>query len=61
MTWGPLSTAWPGWPAVSPSPPVAVERPVALGIAWEVTAGRRNRVFAYDSWLTILSEEAEPL
>jgi hypothetical protein len=34
---------------------------VGLGIARELTGGRRNRVFAYDRYLSILSEGAEPL
>jgi hypothetical protein len=34
---------------------------VALEIAREVTGGRRNRVFAYDAYLAILGEGAEPL
>jgi Fic family protein len=44
-----------------PTAAKAMERLVALGIAREVTGGRRNRVFAYDAYLTILSEGAEPL
>ena len=39
----------------------AVEPLVALGIAREITGGRRNRVFAYDAYLAILGEGAEPL
>ena len=34
---------------------------VALGIVREITAGRRNRLFANDAYLTILSEGTEPL
>ncbi|MHB1344616.1 MAG: Fic family protein [Thermoleophilia bacterium] len=34
---------------------------VELGIVREITGGRRNRVFAYDTYLSILSEGAEPL
>jgi Fic family protein len=34
---------------------------VELGIAREVTGRRRKRVFAYDRYLTILSEGTEPL
>lgn len=34
---------------------------VELGIAREITGGRRNRVFAYDACLSVLSEGAEPL
>jgi hypothetical protein len=36
-------------------------RPWPLGIAREITGGQRNRLFAYDSYLAILSESAEPL
>ena len=32
-----------------------------LGIARELTGGRRNRLFAYDAYLSILSEGTEPL
>ena len=39
----------------------AVEQLVALGIAREITGGRRNRVFVYDGYLAILGEGAEPL
>lgn len=34
---------------------------VELGIAREITGGRRNRVFGHDACLSILSEGAEPL
>jgi hypothetical protein len=34
---------------------------VALGIVRELTGGRRNRVFAYDRYLAILNEGAEPV
>jgi len=34
---------------------------VALGIARELTGQRRNRIFAYDRYLSILSEGTEPL
>ena len=34
---------------------------VELGIAREVTGRRRNRLFAYDAYLTILREGTEPL
>ncbi|WP_353617934.1 Fic family protein [Synechococcus sp. CCY 0621] len=44
-----------------PTAAKAMERLVALGIAREVTGGRRNRVFAYDAYLAILGEGAEPL
>ncbi len=33
---------------------------VKLGIAREITGQRRNRIFAYDRYLTILSEGTEP-
>jgi hypothetical protein len=32
-----------------------------LGIARELTGKRRNRLFAYDQYLAILSEGTEPL
>ena len=38
-----------------------LETLVELGIAREITGGRRNRLFAYDAYLAILSEGAEPL
>jgi DNA-binding transcriptional regulator GbsR (MarR family) len=34
---------------------------VDLGIARELTGRRRNRIFAYDRYLSILSEGMEPL
>jgi Fic family protein len=34
---------------------------VDLGIARELTGGRRNRIFAYGRYLDILNEGAEPL
>jgi len=39
----------------------AIEALVDLGIAREITGGRRNRLFAYDAYLAILSEGTEPL
>jgi Fic family protein len=39
----------------------AIEALVELGIAREITGGRRNRLFVYDAYLTILSEGTEPL
>jgi len=39
----------------------ALETLVELGIAREITGGQRNRLFAYDAYLAILSEGAEPL
>lgn len=44
-----------------PTAAKAMECLVALGIAREVTGGRRNRVFAYDGYLAILGEGADPL
>jgi Fic family protein len=38
----------------------ALETLVDLGIAREITGGQRNRLFAYDAYLAILSEGAEP-
>ena len=34
---------------------------VSLGTAREFTDRRRNRLFAYDEYLSILNEDAEPL
>ena len=34
---------------------------VDLGIVREITGQRRNRLFAYDEYLSILSEGTEPL
>lgn len=39
----------------------AIETLVGLGIAREITGGRRNRLFTYDAYLAILSEGTEPL
>jgi hypothetical protein len=39
----------------------ALETLADLGIAREITGGRRNRLFTYDSYLAILNEGAEPL
>ena len=44
-----------------PTAAKAVEQLVSLGIAREITGGRRNRVFAYDGYLAILGEGADPL
>ncbi len=44
-----------------PTAAKAVEQLAALGIAREITGGRRNRVFAYGAYLAILGEGAEPL
>jgi Fic family protein len=39
----------------------ALETLADLGIAREITGGRRNRLFTYHSYLAILNEGAEPL
>ncbi len=39
----------------------AIDALVELGIAREITGGRRNRLFAYNAYLAILSEGTEPL
>ena len=44
-----------------PTAAKAMDHLVGLGIAREVTGGRRNRLFAYDAYLAILSEGCEPL
>lgn len=44
-----------------PTASAAMLRLVEAGIARELTGQRRNRVFAYDSYLTILNEEGDPL
>ena len=44
-----------------PTASKAIETLVELGIAREVTGARRNRLFAYDAYLAILSEGTEPL
>ena len=44
-----------------PTASKAIEALVDLGIAREITGGRRNRLFAYDAYLAILSEGTEPL
>lgn len=44
-----------------PTTAKALEALVDLGIVREITGGRRNRLFAYDGYLTILSEGADPL
>ena len=44
-----------------PTAAKAMDHLVALGIARETTGGRRNRLFVYDSYLAILSEDGEPL
>ena len=44
-----------------PTAAKAVETLVNLGIAREITGGRRNRLFSYDAFLATLSEGMEPL
>ena len=44
-----------------PSAAKGMEALVGLGIARELTGQRRNRIFAYDRYLSILSEGTEPL
>lgn len=44
-----------------PTASKAMDQLVALGIAREITGGRRHRLFAYDAYLAILGEGAEPL
>ncbi len=44
-----------------PSVNKAMEAMAGLGIVRELTGGRRNRLFAYDRYLNILSEGTEPL
>jgi Fic family protein len=44
-----------------PSVSKAVQELADLGVLREITGQRRNRVFAYDRYLTILNEGTEPL
>lgn len=44
-----------------PSATKGMEALVRMGITREITGARRNRVFAYDRYLSILSEGTEPL
>ena len=44
-----------------PTAASAMQTLVELGIAREITGRRRNRLFAYDAYLDILSEGTEPL
>jgi Fic family protein len=44
-----------------PTTAKALETLVERGIAREITGGQRNRLFAYDAYLAVLSEGAEPL
>lgn len=39
----------------------AIEALAALGIVRELTGRKRDRVFAYDRYLAVLNEGAEPL
>ncbi len=44
-----------------PGATAALERLVALDLVREVTGRRRNRVYSYDSYVSLLSEGTEPL
>jgi Fic family protein len=44
-----------------PTATSGIDRLIALGIAREVTGRKRNRVFAYDRYLSILNEGTEPV
>jgi Fic family protein len=44
-----------------PTATKAMQTLVAAGIARELTGQRRNRVFVYDAYLTILNEGGQPL
>ena len=44
-----------------PTVSAALNTLVTMGIVREITGGRRNRLFAYDAYLSILSEGTEPL
>jgi Fic family protein len=44
-----------------PTAAKAVELLEQSGVVRELTGGRRNRIFAYDRYLSILSEGTEPL
>jgi Fic family protein len=44
-----------------PTASKAMQRLVETGIARELTGQRRNRIFLYDAYLTILNEGGEPL
>lgn len=44
-----------------PAVAAAMERLVKHGVAREITGKRRNRLFVYDKYLSILNEGAEPL
>jgi hypothetical protein len=51
------SRSAPSFPTVAK----AIEALTEVGITRELAGGRRNRVFAYDRYLAILSEGTEPL
>ena len=44
-----------------PTATKGISRLMTLGTVKELTGGRRNRVFAYDRYLAILTEGTEPL
>lgn len=44
-----------------PTASKAIEALAELGIAREITGGRRNRLFVYSAYLAILSEGTEQL
>jgi hypothetical protein len=44
-----------------PTASKAMQQLVSAGIARELTGQRRNRIFVYDAYLTILNEGGEPL
>ncbi len=44
-----------------PTASKAIEAVFGLGIAREISGGRRNHLFVYDAYLAILSEVTEPL
>lgn len=44
-----------------PTASKAIQVLIAAGIARELTGQRRNRVFVYDAYLSILNEEGQPL
>jgi hypothetical protein len=44
-----------------PTASAAIEALSALNIVRELTGNERNRVFAYDKYLSILSEGTEPI
>ena len=44
-----------------PTASKVIETLVELGIAREMTGGRRNRLLAFDAYLAVLSEDTESL